>query len=283
MVLLDKTIKNVNIAVIGAGNMGGALMTGWVRSGQIVPEHITAVDVVADLLAQRQTELGVRTSTDALAVIEAQDVIFLGVKPQYWVSTVASLKARLRPEQLVVSFMAGVRIEALEAELGNVPVVRMMPNILAQIGACGAGVCAGKHASQEQLSLVLDLLNLVGTAIVVHEKQMDAVTGLAGSGPAYVYAMIDALADGGVRVGLPKEDALKLAVQTVLGAAQMVQESGLHPAVLKDRVTSAGGTTIAGLHALERGGVRAGLMDAVEAATRRSEELGKFQHFPPRC
>ena len=122
---------------------------------------------------------------------------------------------------------------------------------------------------------MLGLLGLVGTAIVVNETQMDAVTGLAGSGPAYVYAMIDALADGGVRMGLPKEDALKLAVQTVLGAAQMVQESGLHPAILKDRVTSAGGTTIAGLHALERAGVRAGLMDAVEAATRRSEELGK--------
>jgi pyrroline-5-carboxylate reductase len=275
MALLGKTIKNVNIAVIGAGNMGGALMAGWVRSGQIVPEHLTAVDVVADLLTQRQTELGVRISTDALAIIDAQDIIFLGVKPQYWLSTVASFKARLRPEQLVVSFMAGVRVGVLEAELGNVPVVRMMPNILAQIGACGAGICAGKHVSQDQLSLVLDLLNLVGTAIVVDEKQMDAVTGLAGSGPAYVYAMIDALADGGVRVGLPKEDALKLAVQTVLGAAQMVQESGLHPAVLKDRVTSAGGTTIAGLHALERGGVRVGLMDAVEAATRRSEELGK--------
>ena len=272
---MSKTIKNVNIAVIGAGNMGGALMTGWMRSGQIAPEQITAVDVVADLLAQRQTELGVRTSTDALSVIETQDVIFLGVKPQYWLTTVASFKAQLRPEQLVVSFMAGVRIEALEVELGTVPVIRMMPNILAQIGACGAGICAGKYASQDHLSLVLALLNLVGTAIVVNETQMDAVTGLAGSGPAYVYAMIDALADGGVRVGLPKDDALKLAVQTVLGAAQMVQESGLHPAVLKDRVTSAGGTTIAGLHALERGGVRAGLMDAVEAATRRSEELGK--------
>ena len=272
---MSQTIENVNIAVIGAGNMGGALMTGWVRSGKIAPEQITAVDVVADLLAQRQTELGVHTSTDALSAIDGQDVIFLGVKPQYWLATVASFKAKLRPDQWVVSFMAGVRIEALEAELGHVPVMRMMPNILAQIGACGAGICAGKHASQDHVSLTLALLDLVGTAIVVNEAQMDAVTGLAGSGPAYVYAMIDALADGGVRMGLPKEDALKLVVQTVLGAAQMVQESGLHPAVLKDRVTSAGGTTIAGLHALERGGVRAGLMDAVVAATRRSEELGK--------
>jgi pyrroline-5-carboxylate reductase len=268
-------IDNIKIAVIGAGNMGGALMTGWVRSGKIVPEQITAVDVVADLLTQRQQDLGVRISTEAQPVVAEQDVIFLGVKPQYWRATVAGFKDKLHKEQLVVSFMAGVRVQALEAELGDLPVVRMMPNILAQIGACGAGICTGEHATQPHLALVLELLNLVGTAVVVSEAQMDAVTGLAGSGPAYVYTMIDALADGGVRMGLPKEDALKLAAQTVLGAAQMVIESGLHPAVLKDRVTSAGGTTIAGLHALERGGLRAALMDAVEAATRRSEDLGK--------
>jgi pyrroline-5-carboxylate reductase len=255
--------------------MGGALMTGWVRSGKIAPEQITAVDVVADLLDQRQQELGVQISTDAQSIVAEQDVIFLGVKPQYWLTTVSGFKDVLRAEQLVVSFMAGVRIETLEEALGALPVVRMMPNILAQIGAGGAGVCAGTKASPSHLSLVLELLNTVGTAVVVNETQMDAVTGLAGSGPAYVYTMIDALADGGVRMGLPKEDALKLAVQTVLGAAQMVQESGLHPAILKDRVTSAGGTTIAGLHALEQGGMRAVLMDTVEAATRRSEELGK--------
>lgn len=268
-------LENIKIVVVGAGNMGGALMTGWVRSGKVAPEQITAVDVVTNLLDQRQKELGVHISTDAQSVVAGQDIIFLGVKPQYWLTTVSGFKDLLKPKQLVVSFMAGVRVAALEDALGALPVVRMMPNILAQIGAGGAGVCAGTHASSEHLALVLELLNLVGTAVLVNEMQMDAVTGLAGSGPAYVYAMIDALADGGVRMGLPKDDALKLAVQTVLGAAQMVQESGLHPAILKDRVTSAGGTTIAGLHALEQGGVRAALMDTVEAATRRSEELGK--------
>jgi len=269
--MADKT----KIAVIGAGNMGGALMTGWIRSGEIDPNQIVAIDVVADLLALREQELGVQISSDARSAVVDQDVVFLGVKPQYWRQVVADFKDSLRSDQLVVSFMAGVRIEALENELGEIPVVRVMPNILAQIGAGGAGVCRGKYATQDQLNLVTDLLNLVGAAVVVNETQMDAVTGLAGSGPAYVYAMIDALADGGVRMGLPKADALKLAVQTVLGAAQMVLESGEHPAVLKDRVTSPGGTTIAGLHEMERGGVRAALMDTVEAATRRSEELGK--------
>lgn len=268
-------LEEIKIGVVGAGNMGGALMAGWIRSGHISPTAITAIDIVADLLAQRKEALGVQIATDVRSVIAEQDVIFLGVKPQYWRETVEGFKDLLHDGQLIVSFMAGVRIDALEAVLGDVPVIRMMPNILAQIGACGAGVCAGKQVSKDQLEVVLNLLNCVGTAVVVSESQMDAVTGVAGSGPAYVYAMIDALADGGVRVGLTKDDALKLAVQTVLGAAQMVQESGLHPAILKDRVTSAGGTTIAGLHALERSGVRAGLMDAVEAAARRSEELGK--------
>jgi pyrroline-5-carboxylate reductase len=249
-------------------------MTGWIRSGHIKPEQITAVDPVAVLLDMRKQELGVRVSMDARAVIEKQDVVVLGVKPQVWPAVVSGFKDLLHPNQLVMSIMAGVRIAALEQALGNVPVVRVMPNILAQVCAAGSGVCAGSKVKKEQLDLALGLLNAVGVAVVVIEKQMDAVTGLAGSGPAYVYAMIDAFADGGVRAGLSKDVALALAVQTVLGAAKMVAENGEHPAVLKDRVTSAGGTTIAGLHALEQGGFRAALMDAVLAATRRSEELG---------
>ncbi|MDP6039339.1 MAG: pyrroline-5-carboxylate reductase [Candidatus Latescibacteria bacterium] len=268
-------MKNKKIAVIGAGNMGGALMTGWMRSGQIAAENITAVDLVPELLEQRKSELGIQVASDARDVVADQDVVVMGVKPQYWKATVSNFKDLLHKDQLVISFMAGVQIGALEAEMGALPVVRVMPNILAQVSAAGSGVCAGTHADEGHLQLVLDLLNTVGAAVVVSEIQMDAVTGLAGSGPAYVYAIIDALADGGVRAGLPKDMALTLATQTVLGAARMVAESGEHPAVLKDRVTSAGGTTIAGLHALEKGGLRAALMDAVLAATERSEALGK--------
>ena len=152
--------------------------------------------------------------------------------------------------------------------------VRAMPNILAQIGAAVSGLCLGRYAGEGHLRVARDILGAVGETVVVAEWQMDGVTGLSGSGPAYVYAMIDALADGGVKVGLSKEIALKLAAQTVLGAAKSVLETGEHPAVLKDRVTSPGGTTIAGLYAMEQGGFRAALMAAVEAATRRSQELG---------
>ena len=263
------------IAVIGAGNMGGALMAGWIRSGQVAPENITAIDLVAEVLAQRKREFGVHVAADARGVVGEQDVVVLGVKPQSWQQTVAGFRDLLCEEQVIVSFMAGVRIGALEAELGSLPVIRAMPNILAQVGAAGSGVCAGTHASEDHMHLALDLFNAVGAAVVVSESQMDAVTGLAGSGPGYVYTVIDALADGGVRSGLTKEMALTLATQTVLGAARMVAESGEHPAVLKDRVTSAGGTTIAGLHALEQGGARAALMDAVWAATERSSALGE--------
>lgn len=268
-------MKNKKIAVIGAGNMGGALMAGWIRSGEIAPEDITAVDLIAEVLDQRRRELGVQVAGDAREVVGHQDIVVLGVKPQFWKQTVVGFRDLLHGDQVIISFMAGVRIAALEAELGSLPVIRAMPNVLAQVGAAGSGICAGAHVGEDHLSLALSLFNAVGAAVVVSESQMDAVTGLAGSGPAYVYAVIDALADGGVRSGLSKDMALTLATQTVLGAARMVAESGDHPAILKDQVTSAGGTTIAGLHALEQGGLRAALMDAVLAATERSSVLGE--------
>ncbi len=268
-------MKNKKIAVIGAGNMGGALMAGWIRSGEIAPENITAVDLIAEVLDQRRRELGVQVAGDAREVVGHQDIVVLGVKPQFWKQTVVGFRDLLHGDQVIISFMAGVRIAALEAELGSLPIIRAMPNVLAQVGAAGSGICAGAHVGEDHLSLALSLFNAVGAAVVVSESQMDAVTGLAGSGPAYVYAVIDALADGGVRSGLSKDMALTLATQTVLGAARMVAESGDHPAILKDQVTSAGGTTIAGLHALEQGGLRAALMDAVLAATERSSVLGE--------
>jgi pyrroline-5-carboxylate reductase len=150
-----------------------------------------------------------------------------------------------------------------------------MPQILVLLRVAASALAAGRHATDDQVQLVEELFNEVGTTVVVDEHQMDAVTGLSGSGPAYVYTIIEALADGGVRMGLPREAALKLAAQTVSGAARMVLQSGEHPAQLKDRVTSPGGTTIAGLHALEKGGLRETLMNAVQAATNRSIELGK--------
>ncbi len=263
------------IAVIGAGNMGGALITGLVRSGEVNPEQITAVDLVESILEQHRVNLQVKISRDARGVVGDQDIVILGIKPQGWQPVAEGLKESLTSSQVIVSIMAGVQIASLEQVLGrDIPVVRVMPNLLAQVRSAGAAMCPGTCATETHLSVVREMLALVGDPIVVEESQMDAVTGLSGSGPAYVYSIIDALADGGVNVGLSKDAALKLATQTVLGAAKMVLESGEHPAVLKDRVTSAGGTTIAGLHTLEKGGFRATLMAAVEAATIRSSELG---------
>ncbi len=267
--------KNKRIAVVGAGNMGGALISGLVQSGTVPPERVTAVDIDAALLEAHHRALGVNTSRDAAAVAPEQDVVVLGLKPQMWASVGAPLAPSLTDGQMVLSIMGGVRTGAIEKVLGGrVPVVRAMPNILAQIRASVAAICAGRFAREAHMATAEAILETVGESVRLDEPQMDAVTGLSGSGPAFVYAMIDGLADGGVKMGIPKPVALKLAAQTVFGSAKMVIQSGQHPAVLKDQVTSAGGTTIAGLQVLEQAGFRAALMAAVEAATRRSEELG---------
>ena len=269
-------MKGKKVAVIGAGNMGGALVSGMVASGLLPPEQIVAVDVVEGPLERLRTEVGVGIHRDARAVAGEQDVIVLAVKPQIWRAVVEAFSDKVTPEHLVLSVMGGVRTSAIEECLkARVPVVRAMPNILAQVRASVSAVCPGRYADEVHVATACDILCAVGQAVQVREDQMDAVTGLSGSGPAYVFTAIDALADGGVKVGLPRDVALMLAAQTVFGAAKMVLESGEHPAALKDRVTSPGGTTIAGLCAMEQGGFRAALIAGVEAAARRSEELGK--------
>ena len=264
-------LDNKKIAVIGAGNMGEALIRGLIRS--VAVDQVAAVDIDFDLLSRLKTEIGVRVSEDATTTVDGSDIVVIAIKPQH-LFDVAGLRAAMTADHLVVSIAAGVSTGTLESVFGDVPVVRTMPNILAQVGECVAGLCAGKYAEESHLETAAAILGAVGETVVVEEKQMDAVTGLSGSGPAYVFALIDALADGGVKCGLPKGVALKRSTQTGLGAAKMVTESGDHPMSLKDKVTSPGGTTIAGLKALEDGGFRAALMNAVEAATRRSLELG---------
>jgi pyrroline-5-carboxylate reductase len=264
-------LSNKKMAVIGAGNMGGALIRGLVKS--VEASQVTAVDLDSGLLDQLKAEVGVSVSDDATSVVAESDVVVIAIKPQH-LSDVAGLRDAITPQHLIVSIAAGVSTATLESVFGDVPVVRTMPNILAQVGASIAGLCPGRFAQDGHVSIASAILSAVGQTVVVDEKQMDAVTGLSGSGPAYVFAMIDALADGGVKCGLSKAIATTLATQTVLGAAKMVAESGEHPMSLKDKVTSPGGTTIAGLKALEDGGFRATLMNAVEAATRRSAELG---------
>lgn len=260
------------IAVIGAGNMGGALIRGLVKT--VEATQVTAVDIDSELLKRLQREVGVNVSEDATSVVAASDVVVIAIKPQH-LSDVAGLRASVTPGHLIVSIAAGVSTSTLESVFGSVPVVRTMPNILAQVGASVAGLCTGRFSNEQHLGIASAILGAVGETVIVDENQMDAVTGLSGSGPAYVFALIDALADGGVKCGLPKATATKLAIQTVLGAARMVVESGEHPMSLKDKVTSPGGTTIAGLKALEDGDFKATVMNAVEAATKRSAELGE--------
>jgi pyrroline-5-carboxylate reductase len=209
-------------------------------------------------------------------VLNRSEVVVLAVKPQQVAPVLAELQQHLRSEHLIVSIAAGVTLHTLHAGLGaGCRLVRVMPNSPCLVGTGASAFVCGPHATPADAELVSALLSTVGIAVPVPESQMDAVTGLSGSGPAYVFQMIEALSDGGVRVGLPRDVSTKLAAQTVLGAARMVLETGEHPAALKDAVASPGGTTIAGLHAMERAGVRAGLMDAVQEATVRSIELGR--------
>jgi pyrroline-5-carboxylate reductase len=268
--MLDK-----RIALIGAGQMATALGQGLVRAGLVRAEALLASDPSAEARQRFAAATGGRTSGDNLEAARHADVLILAVKPQQVARVLAEIRGAVRPGQLVVSIAAGVRLAVLAQGLGpQARMVRVMPNTPCLVGRGACGYCLGGGATAEDGRLVRELLQAVGIAVEVEEKLLDAVTGLSGSGPAFVYVIIEALSDGGVRMGLPRPIATALAAQTVLGAAEMVLSTGEHPGVLKDRVASPGGTTIAGLAALEALGLRAALMAAVEAATRRAVELG---------
>ena len=264
------------IGLIGAGQMATALARGLIESGFISATEVTASDVSSVARERFTAETGARTVAESASVLSASDVVILAVKPQQMAAVLADIAEQVTAEHLVISIAAGVSLATLTAALGSDRrVVRVMPNTPALVGAPAAGFALGGNATADDAELVGRLLSTVGIAVPVAEPLLDAVTGLSGSGPAYAFQMIEALSDGGVRVGLPRDVATRLAAQTLLGAAKMVLETGRHPGELKDAVTSPGGTTIAGLHALERGGLRGSLMDAVEAATARSRELGQ--------
>jgi pyrroline-5-carboxylate reductase len=264
------------IGFLGAGKMATALARGWLAAGFISPQGALASDPVSQARQSFQTETGLRSTENNREVVAASDLLVLAVKPQSMDALLAEIRPVASGRHLVLSIAAGVTLRQLRAGLGpDRRLVRVMPNTPCLVGASASGYAPGDAATSDDLALVDRLLNAVGRAFRLPEHLLDAVTGLSGSGPAFVYVIIEALSDGGVRMGLPRDVATVLAAQTVLGAAKMVLESGSHPGVLKDMVASPGGTTIAGLHALERGGLRGTLMDAVEAATRRSAELGQ--------
>jgi pyrroline-5-carboxylate reductase len=264
------------VGFLGAGQMATALAVGWAKAGLLDAARSRAADPYPAARDKFAQQTGVTTAATNAEVAAACDVLVLAVKPQVMAAVLADVRPHLAPRHLVVSIAAGVTLQTLADGLGaNVRLVRVMPNTPCLVGASAAGYAAGGAATADDVALVGTLFGAVGKAFAVPEHLLDAVTGLSGSGPAFVYVLIEALADGGVRVGLPRDVALALAAQTVFGSAKMVLETGQHPGALKDAVASPGGTTIAGLHALERAGFRAALMDAVEAATRRAQELGK--------
>ncbi len=264
----------LRIGFLGAGRMATALARGWLTAGLVTPEAIMASDPLPQARESFGADLGLRTTADNREVVADSDLLLLAVKPQSMKALLAEIRPLVGPRHLIVSIAAGITLKQLAEGLGRERrLVRVMPNTPCLVGASASGYAAGEAASPEDLALVQRLLNSVGVAHRLPENLLDAVTGLSGSGPAFVYIIIEALSDGGVRVGLPRDVATALAAQTVLGAAKMVLDTGGHPGALKDAVASPGGTSIAGLHALERGGLRAALMDAVEAATRRSAEL----------
>jgi pyrroline-5-carboxylate reductase len=264
------------VGFLGAGQMATALATGWARAGLLDAARSRASDPFPAARTRFEQATGVKAVATNVAVAAACDVLILAVKPQVMAAVLAEIRPHIAARHLVVSIAAGVTLQTLAEALGSqTRLVRVMPNTPCLVGASATGYAAGAAATEADIALVGKLFGAVGKAFALPEHLLDAVTGLSGSGPAFIYVLIEALADGGVRVGLPRDVAQALAAQTVLGAAKMVLETGTHPAALKDAVASPGGTTIAGLHALERAGFRAALMDAVEAATMRSAELGQ--------
>lgn len=264
------------IGFLGAGRMATALAAGFVKAGVCPADAISAYDPSDAARESFQSAYGSACLESNAAVVEASDVVFLAVKPQYIGDVLADVSGVVKDSHLVVSIAAGIPIATIAEELGTGRrIVRVMPNTPCLVGAGASAFSPGANATADDVDLVQRLLSTVGLAVRVDESLLDAVTGLSGSGPAFVFEAIEALSDGGVRVGLPRETATQLAAQTVFGAAKLLLETGEHPGVLKDAVASPGGTTIAGLHALERSGLRAALMNAVEAAALRSAELGR--------
>lgn len=272
---MSAATEGLRVGVLGVGAMGSALVKGWLQAGLLQPQQIRAYDVATKHLGTVCEQLGIRAAeSEADAAMEA-DLLLVAVKPYDVQQALESAFANV-PDgpPLVLSIAAGVPLAKLEAAAPGRAVIRVMPNTPALVLAAASAYARGTDATDADAELAGTLLGAVGRALEVPEKLLNAVTGLSGSGPAYVYLAIEALADGGVRCGLPRAAAIELAAQTVLGAAQMVIETGEHPGVLKDRVTSPGGTTIAGLAELERNGFRSALIEAVTAATKRADELG---------
>ncbi len=269
-------LKNKTIGFIGAGNMAEKLLSGLISSQQSEPKAIICSDVRPTRLAQLAEEYGVQTTSDNKAVIKTADIIVYAIKPQLMAEVLKETADALDISKLIISIAAGVPLAAIESLLHkDLRLIRSMPNLCVAVKEGATAIAAGTHAKPEDIDQAMAIFQSVGRCIFIKENHLlDAITGLSGSGPAYIFMIVDALADAGVKMGLSRRDSQELASQTVLGSAKMLLETHMHPGQLKDMVTSPGGTAIAGLHTLEKGGLRTTLINAVEAATLRSKELG---------
>lgn len=267
-------MPGLRVAVLGTGKMGGILLQAFLKNNLVSPEQIFATVHHPERALALSAQFGVEVTTDNLAAAQQADVILLGVKPIQVPGLIEQIKPALSPDKLVLSFAASVKTRSIEDGAGHeLGVIRAMPNTPAMLAAGVTALCAGRFVSAEQMAVAQRIFQTVGRTVVVDEKHMDAVTGLSGSGPAFLYIIIEALAEAGVNVGLPRDIATLLAAQTTLGSARMVLETGYHPALLKDAVTTPAGCTVDGILELEEGGLRVTLIKAVKRATQRAKEL----------
>lgn len=264
------------LGLIGAGNMGSAMLGGIVKAGLVKPENITVADLYQPSLDRVKAELGVNVTTDSAEVVKNCDAFIIALKPNIVEVALSPLAELVREDQLVMSIAAGKQIAQLEAIVGaDKKVIRIMPNTPALVSECMAGICANKNVTKEELEEVKTIFESFGEAEIVTEKLMDAVTGVSGSGPAYLFLFIEAMADAAVLEGMPRPQAYKFAAQTVLGSAKMVLETGKHPGELKDMVCSPAGTTIEAVKVLEDLGLRSAVINAIHECTEKSKELSK--------
>ena len=257
--------------------MGEALMSGLLQADLSKPENIIATDILESKMEEIHSKYSVQTTMDNRKAVEKADIIVLCVKPQTILAVLDEIKSVVRPDQLIISILAGITTDTIASVIGQEnPIIRVMPNIPVVVGQGASGLCMGKFSQEEHKQMAIKIFEAVGIVQIVPETLMNTITGLSGSGPAYIYMIIESLTDGGVMMGLPRDVALKLATQTVLGSAKLVQETNIHPAVLKDHVTTPSGTAIAAIQELEKHGLRPMLIRAVETASKRSQELSEM-------
>ncbi|HGY12252.1 MAG TPA: pyrroline-5-carboxylate reductase [Desulfobacterales bacterium] len=269
-------LQEKKIGFIGSGNMGEALISGLVLSKAAKPENIICSDISESLLEEIKNKYGIHTTTDNIDVAKKSEIIVYATKPQILGSVLKETASVLDQSKLIISIAAGVPLAAIAAGLHkDLRLIRVMPNICAFVKESATAIAAGEFASEGDVALARAIFDSVGETVFIQENiLMDAFTGLSGSGPAYIFIIVEAMADAGVKMGLSRKDSLFLSTQTVLGAAKLLLESKEHPGQLKDRVASPGGTAIAGIHTLEQGGLRTTMINAIESATKRSKELG---------